>query len=44
MLAPVKVSGRQVNEVKLEAEELLKRVGLGDKVDVYPSQLSGGQQ
>jgi len=26
------------------AQTLLKRVGLADKVDVYPSQLSGGQQ
>ena len=24
--------------------ELLKRVGLGEKLDVYPAQLSGGQQ
>jgi polar amino acid transport system ATP-binding protein len=26
------------------ARELLDRVGLADKMDVYPSQLSGGQQ
>lgn len=44
MLAPVKVSGRQVAEVEEEAEDLLKRVGLADKMDVFPSHLSGGQQ
>ena len=26
------------------AEELLRAVGLGDKIDAYPAQLSGGQQ
>ena len=44
MLAPLKVSKRPKEEVEEEAELLLKRVGLSDKVDVYPSQLSGGQQ
>lgn len=44
MLAPVKVSGRDLADVEQEAEELLKRVGLADKMDVYPSHLSGGQQ
>jgi octopine/nopaline transport system ATP-binding protein len=27
-----------------EAEDLLRRVGLGEKLDTYPAQLSGGQQ
>lgn len=44
MLAPEKVLGRKRAEVELEAEKLLKRVGLGDKMNVFPSQLSGGQQ
>lgn len=44
MLAPEKVLGRKKAEVELEAEKLLKRVGLGDKMNVFPSQLSGGQQ
>ncbi|WED25012.1 amino acid ABC transporter ATP-binding protein [Vibrio sp. JC009] len=44
MLAPLKVSNRDKDEVKKEAEGLLARVGLGDKKDVFPSQLSGGQQ
>lgn len=44
MLAPLKVSKRNKGEIRQEAESLLNRVGLGDKMDVYPSQLSGGQQ
>jgi len=31
-------------EVRQRAEDLLKRVGLGDRLDHEPSQLSGGQQ
>ena len=31
-------------EAKAKAEELLKRIGLEDKADVYPSTLSGGQK
>ena len=44
MLAPVNV--KKVNKKKAEdtAKELIKRVGLGDKLDVYPARLSGGQQ
>ncbi|MGF9905309.1 amino acid ABC transporter ATP-binding protein [Brevibacillus porteri] len=44
MLAPkhVKNSERQQNEQK--ALELLKKVDLADKRDVYPDRLSGGQQ
>ena len=37
-----------INEVRCccgeKAQGLLKRVGLGDKADVYPAYLSGGQQ
>ncbi|WP_139490555.1 amino acid ABC transporter ATP-binding protein [Brevibacillus dissolubilis] len=43
MLAPVKVKKRHADEVKQEALSLLKKVGLGDKADVYPEKLSGGQ-
>lgn len=45
LLPPVfksKKSDKSVNEQK--AIELLRLVGLGDKIDAYPSQLSGGQQ
>jgi polar amino acid transport system ATP-binding protein len=44
MLAPLKVSKRPKKEVADDAERLLTRVGLLQKIDVYPSQLSGGQQ
>jgi ABC-type lipoprotein export system ATPase subunit len=35
---------RTKDEIKKEAVRLLEMVGLGDKVNSYPSQLSGGQQ
>lgn len=43
-LAPVKVQKRQKEEVRTEALELLKRVGLEEKSSSYPRQLSGGQK
>ena len=42
--APVLVQGRTKEEVLPEALELLNKVGLLEKKDVYPSRLSGGQQ
>jgi polar amino acid transport system ATP-binding protein len=42
--APIRVKGTPKAMANATARELLDRVGLGDKVDVYPSQLSGGQQ
>jgi polar amino acid transport system ATP-binding protein len=44
MLAPrlVKSIGRA--EARSLAEEMLRKVGLGEKADAYPDQLSGGQQ
>lgn len=44
MEAPVTVLGRDKAEVEHSAREYLKKVGIGDKCDVYPAQLSGGQQ
>ncbi|UOQ42926.1 amino acid ABC transporter ATP-binding protein [Halobacillus salinarum] len=41
---PVTVQKRNKRDVHPEAVELLRKVGLGDKVDYYPYQLSGGQQ
>ena len=43
-LAPMKVRGVSKEEAEKTANELLKRVGLGDRGGAYPSQLSGGQQ
>src|ERR1700683_733156 len=42
--APVKVKGESERAAVDRAKTLLARVGLADKVDVYPNQLSGGQQ
>lgn len=36
--------GRQTEEQSEEAEELLKSVGLGDFLNAYPKELSGGMQ
>jgi ABC-type polar amino acid transport system ATPase subunit len=44
MEAPVYVKGVQKSQAKKDAKELLKKVGLGDKENVYPSKLSGGQK
>lgn len=44
MEAPVRVTGLRRDQAEAEAEALLTRVGLKDKLDVYPAQLSGGQQ
>jgi len=44
MLAPVLVRNKTKGEAKRSAEEIIKRVGLSDKLNVYPSKLSGGQQ
>ncbi|MBR1165682.1 amino acid ABC transporter ATP-binding protein [Bradyrhizobium sp. DASA03005] len=41
---PTQVQGRKLDEVRAEATELLRRVGLAAKADSYPAQLSGGQQ
>jgi polar amino acid transport system ATP-binding protein len=42
--APMRVKGERREGASARARELLERVGLGDKVDIYPAQLSGGQQ
>ena len=44
MIAPVNVCKVPVAKAKETAVDLLNRVGLGDKLEVYPAQLSGGQQ
>ena len=44
MLAPVKLGLRTEEEAANTADKLLKRIGLSEKADQYPSRLSGGQQ
>ena len=41
--APIHVQKRDKETVYQEARELLKKMGLADKEDYYPCQLSGGQ-
>lgn len=43
MDAPIHVQKRPKDEVFAEAKALLKKMGLEDKADAYPCQLSGGQ-
>ena len=44
-LIPITTTKEQIkSEAKQQAMELLKRIGLDDKADVYPSTLSGGQK
>ena len=43
-LAPMKVRKISKDKAEITAQELLDRVGLGDKASAYPNQLSGGQQ
>ncbi|WP_179599079.1 amino acid ABC transporter ATP-binding protein [Neobacillus driksii] len=42
--APIMVKGVNKEEAIFKAKQLLKKVGLEDKSDVYPSKLSGGQK
>ncbi len=44
MLAPMKVRKQSRQEAEQTAMELLRKVGVEDKADVYPDALSGGQQ
>ena len=44
MYAPVKVKQVAKDEARRKGLELLEKVGLSDKADVYPSKLSGGHK
>ncbi|KGI38105.1 amino acid ABC transporter ATPase [Clostridium tetani] len=44
MEAPITVKGENKEKVIKRAEDLLKKVGLADRADAYPSKLSGGQK
>jgi polar amino acid transport system ATP-binding protein len=43
-LAPIRVKGVPRSDARNRAQQLLQRVGLGDKLNTYPVALSGGQQ
>ncbi len=44
VLVPLELTGAGGPEAAARASELLGRVGLGDRLDHYPAQLSGGEQ
>lgn len=44
MIAPVTVKKESKESAREKAIRLIEKVGLSDKLDVYPSKLSGGQQ
>ena len=44
ILAPTELKKKTVEEAKTRAIELLRMVGLEEKAEVYPAQLSGGQK
>lgn len=44
MVGPIHVKKESKEEAKQHSEEMLKRVGLEEHMDKYPSQLSGGQK
>lgn len=44
MLAPRRVLKLPADECRQLAQEMLEKVGLGERMDYYPSSLSGGQQ
>ena len=43
-MAPIHLRKLSTHEAEEQALQLLKKVGLSDKINVYPSYLSGGQQ
>lgn len=43
-IAPIEVLGHSKEEAKKNAYNLLKRVGLEEKINAYPDSLSGGQK
>jgi len=43
-IGPMKLLGKSKAEAEQKAQELLDRVGLGDRAYSYPNQLSGGQK
>src|SRR6185437_7937971 len=43
-LAPIRVKGVPRSDARNRGQQMLQRVGLGDKLSTYPVALSGGQQ
>lgn len=44
VMVPLELRGTDPREVEQDARELLTEVGLGDRLQHYPTQLSGGEQ
>lgn len=44
VMVPIELRGTPYREVEKKAVHLLEEVGLGDRLDHYPNQLSGGEQ
>ncbi len=44
ILAPTKVKGMSEETAKEKAKQLLEKMGVSDKCDMYPNSLSGGQK
>jgi putative ABC transport system ATP-binding protein len=44
VMVPIELRGTPYYEVEKKAIDLLEEVGLGDRLDHYPNQLSGGEQ
>ncbi|WP_432736524.1 amino acid ABC transporter ATP-binding protein [Maridesulfovibrio sp. FT414] len=43
-MAPIKLKGMEKEDARAIAVDLLKKVGIREKANVYPAKLSGGQQ
>ncbi|HCD51767.1 MAG TPA: ABC transporter [Balneolaceae bacterium] len=44
VMVPLELRGESPRKIEGRAKELLSEVGLGDRMDHYPTQLSGGEQ
>lgn len=44
VMMPCRIGGQSVHEAKKNAEELLTLLGLGHRMNHYPSEMSGGEQ
>lgn len=44
VMVPLELRGGSSEKIRNEAEDLLTKVGLGDRLEHYPTQLSGGEQ